>query len=139
MESNDKIIEMARALGRAIQLDERYVALKAARDENDANADLQDVIGRFELAKFNLQSELQKEEGDREKILRYNSEMQEAYGVIIEFQEMQRYAGVKQDVDRLYNWITAIIATAVNGGDPDGVDEPSGECSGSCESCGGCG
>ena len=138
MAEQDRIIEMTKALGRAIQLDERYKALMAAREENDNNEKLQQAIGQFELAKFNLSAELNKEDGDKDKIMRYNTEMQDAYAIISDFQSMQAYADVKRDMDKLYNWVNAILVTAMNGGDPDGVAEPQSECSGSCESCGGC-
>ena len=36
------------------------------------------------------------------------------------------------------DYIDAIINTAMNGGDPMTVQEPSTSCTGSCSTCGGC-
>ncbi|MEG0750616.1 MAG: YlbF family regulator [Oscillospiraceae bacterium] len=139
MEKDDKIIGMTRALGRAIQMDERCVALRSAREENDANSALQDAIGRFNLAKLNLNGELSKDDSDKDKIMRFNADMQDAYSDIALFEGMQKYAQAKHETDALFNFVTAIIASAINGEDPDAVEEPTEACSGSCESCGGCG
>ena len=139
MAQDDRIIDMARALARALQMDERYKTLEAAREANDSDETLQKAIGRFELAKLNLNAELAREDGDKDKIMRFNAEMQDAYGDISLCEGMQRYAEAKGEADALLNWISAIIATAMNGGDPDAVDRPSASCTGSCESCGGCG
>ena len=138
MENNDKLIDMARALGRAIQMDDRFKDFMAARTANDENEALQAAIGRFEMAKMNLNSEVGREKPDKDKIQSYNIEMQQAYDEVMSSEGMQRYSDTKNVMEGIYNWITSIIATAVNGGDPDTVEEPASGCTGSCETCGGC-
>ena len=137
MIQNDAIINMAKALARAIQLDKRYLALDAARTENDGNAALQDAIGRFNLAKMNLNNALSAQPADEDKIKQYNTEMQQAYADIMSMDGMTKYQQAKTDVESMVTYINAIITTAVNGGDPDTVEQPA-SCTGSCESCGGC-
>ena len=44
----------------------------------------------------------------------------------------------KRECENLVNYIDAIINTAMNGGDPMTVQEPSASCTGSCSTCGGC-
>ena len=44
----------------------------------------------------------------------------------------------RPDGENLVNYIDAIINTAMNGGDPMTVQEPSASCTGSCSTCGGC-
>ena len=137
MIENDAIINMAKALGRAIQLDPRYVELDRVRTQNDADAALQDAIGRFNLAKLNLNNALGETPPEEEKIKAYNAEMQRAYADIMGMDGMTRYQQAKAPVDAMATYVNAIITTAVNGGDPDIVEQPS-ACSGSCDSCGGC-
>ena len=51
---------------------------------------------------------------------------------------MDLYNEAKRECENLVNYIDAIINTAMNGGDPMTVQEPSASCTGSCSTCGGC-
>ena len=135
---NDRIIEMARALGRAIQMSEGYIALENARRENDKDERLQDLIGQFNLAKMNLNNELSREGGpNSEKVAAYNNDVQLLYAEIVDHPGMTRYSEASAEMNSLMTFINAILTTAVTGGNPDTVTQPE-ECSGSCESCAGC-
>ncbi len=138
MQDNDKIIAMTRALARAIQMDERYVAVKTARENNAVNKELQDQIGRFNLARFNLNAELSKETSDSAKVEIFNKEVQEAYDAITANKGMTDYYEAKGELDKLVNYIQAIIVGTTNGSDPDEIEEPS-DCTHDCSTCGGCG
>lgn len=135
---DDKIIAMTRALARAIQLDERYLTVKTARENNADNAELQDQIGRFNLARFNLNAELSKEQSDNAKVELFNKEVQEAYDAITANKGMTAYYDAKAELDKLVNYIQAIIVGATNGSDPDEIEEPD-NCTHDCSTCGGCG
>ena len=50
---------------------------------------------------------------------------------------MVAYNEAKNEVDQLMQYINAILVTAVNGGDPMTVEEPS-SCGGDCAGCSGC-
>ena len=52
-------------------------------------------------------------------------------------ESMQAYNEAKNEMDSLMQYINAILTTAVNGGDPMTVEEPS-SCSGDCSGCSGC-
>ncbi|MEG1650616.1 MAG: YlbF family regulator [Oscillospiraceae bacterium] len=138
MTDNDKIIAMTRSLAKAIQMDERYIAVKTAREHNSDNKALQDEIGRFNLARFNLNAELGKEKSDDAKVSVFNQEVQEAYEAITKNEGMAAYYDAKEVIDKLVSYIQAIVTGTINGVDPDDIDEPS-ACSGSCDTCGGCG
>ena len=60
------------------------------------------------------------------------------YGKIMADEGMTAYNEAKRDCENLVNYIDAIINTAMNGGDPMTVQEPSESCTGSCSTCGGC-
>ncbi len=137
MRDNEPIIDMARALGRAIQLDERYKAYDKARQENDDDEQLQKAIGEFNIARMNLNMEVAKEDADNDKISEYNRVLQDAYEAITDCEGMQKYTQAKEDLDKLMSYVQAILSAAISGQDPDAVEEPSG-CSGDCGSCGGC-
>ena len=52
----------------AMQTDPRYLALDAARRENDADAELQNLIGEFNLARLDLNNESTKTESDAARV-----------------------------------------------------------------------
>lgn len=58
------VIAMARQLGKALQQDEGYLRLMVAQQQNDADETLQALIGKFNLARINLNTELNKTDKD---------------------------------------------------------------------------
>ena len=55
------IIKLTRELGAAIQQDERYLAFTKARLENEADAELNDLMGQIQMIQMNYQMEAAKE------------------------------------------------------------------------------
>ena len=62
------IIEMTRALGKAIQQDERYIRLSLARDNNDNDEKLQEMIGKFNLKRVEVNQEAARPDKDQAKL-----------------------------------------------------------------------
>ena len=73
-----------------------------------------------------------------ERIAELNQKVNDLYGKIMADDGMVAYNEAKKDCENLVNYIDAIINTAMNGGDPMTVQEPSASCTGSCSTCGGC-
>ena len=71
-------------------------------------------------------------------IAELNEKVNSLYGQIMGNEGMVAYNEAKRDCENLVNYIDAIINTAMNGGDPMTVQEPSASCTGSCSTCGGC-
>ena len=78
------------------------------------------------------------EERDYARIAELNEKVNDLYGKIMADEGMTAYNEAKKDCENLVNYIDAIINTAMNGGDPMTVQEPSASCTGSCSTCGGC-
>ena len=131
------IIELTRNLAMEIQKDQRYQILDNARRLNDADEELQQQSGDFNLARIDLNNEVSKSDKNADRIAELNEKVQSIYTDIMNNESMQAYNEAKGDVDQMMQYINAILTTAVNGGDPMTVQEPS-SCSGSCSSCGGC-
>ena len=110
-------IDLFKRAAMALQTDSRYLAMDQARKMNDKDEELQNLIGEFNLARMDLNNE---------------------YGKIMADDGMVAYNEAKRDCEALVNYIDAIINTAMNGGDPMTVQEPSASCTGSCSTCGGC-
>lgn len=54
------VIELARELGKAIQQDERFLAMQIARQNSDNDDELQQLIGEFNLKRWPLTMKLPK-------------------------------------------------------------------------------
>ncbi|MDD6225503.1 MAG: YlbF family regulator [bacterium] len=131
------IIEMARELGKMIQKEESYINLHKAQEKADADMDLQQLIGEFNLKRLAINNEASKADNDQEKMQALNQEMRAVYAKIMQNENMIAYNDAKDAFDALYNRVSAIITNSANGEDPKTTDVTSG-CTGSCSTCGGC-
>lgn len=132
------IIAAARALGAAIQADEKYKKVLEQRRINDADKELQELIGEFNMARMSVDNELGKEEGrDEEKIKEFNSTLRRLYGKIMCNDNMIEYNKAKEEFDAVMQRANAIIELCTEGEDP-ATCEPATGCTGSCATCGGC-
>ncbi|MBQ8079654.1 MAG: YlbF family regulator [Oscillospiraceae bacterium] len=133
------VLELARQLGHAIQQDERYIAYTLAKQANDEDEALQNLIQAFELKRMELQMALGKEEKDQEAIAQLNDVVKEIYQRIMQSPRMMVYNAAKQGYDQLQNEVNTIISMSLSGADPDQIDPETAGCTGSCSTCGGCG
>ena len=98
----------------------------------------EDALDPFNLARMDLNNEIGKNERDDARIAELNEKVNSLYGQIMGNEGMVAYNEAKRECENLVNYIDAIINTAMNGGDPMTVQEPSASCTGSCSTCGGC-
>lgn len=129
--------EATRALGAALQQDERYIAYIKAALANDKDEKLQAQIGEFNLVRMSLDKALSDENKDESKVQELNEQLRNLYTEIMNGERMTEYNEAKAKLDTLMNEINSIIAQCVDGADPETV-EPQTQCSGSCSTCGGC-
>jgi cell fate (sporulation/competence/biofilm development) regulator YlbF (YheA/YmcA/DUF963 family) len=134
------VIELTRQLGAAIQEDPRYKEYEAARKTNEADDELNNLIGKINLIQLNYQQEAGKgEEADAAKMEAFAKEFEEAYREIMLNGNMVKFEAAKTAVDDMMNEIMGILALCIDGQDP-ATCTPAEEhhCGGSCDSCGGC-
>lgn len=136
------VIALARELGKAIQADDRYLAYRQAKADNDGDIELNGKIGKLNLLQMSYQNESEKENADNDKLERLNAEFTDLYGEIMQNDLMRVFQEKKQALDDLMNYIVELLTLCVRGEDPD-TCEPApndgGGCTGSCSTCGGCG
>lgn len=132
------IITKARELGKAIQQEESYIKLQEAQKKADADTELQNLIGEFNLKRMSINNEASKTDRDQDKLSQLNTEMREVYAKIMSNENMVAYNDAKDEFDVLANRVLAIIQQSAEGADPETADFSQSSCSGSCESCGGC-
>lgn len=137
------VIEAARALGKVVQADERYIEYVKAKKANDEDKELQDLIGELNLVRQNLAMESNKPEGEinEDKVHELNTKMHAAYEKVMANENMALFTVAKQGMDKLMSEINTILTYSVEGADPETCPSttPSFGCSGSCASCSGCG
>ena len=131
------IIERARELGAALQKSDEYTAYNVAKNAADNDAELQGMIGDFNLKKLSLNAEVQKEEKDPAKLAALNEEVRSIYARIMAHPTMMAYNTTKEELDRILNFIQQIIVYSANGEDPATIQEET-SCGGDCSGCSGC-
>jgi len=132
------LIEMARAIGKELQQDDRYLALRLASQSADEDVTLQGMIGEFNLKKLAINNEASKTERDEEKLQELNKELRTLYREIMENPKMAVYQTTKKEMDSLVQRLTTIITLCAEGEDPETADYDPSACTGNCGTCGGC-
>lgn len=133
------IIEKARELGKLIQQEESYIALQKAQANADADMELQNLIGDFNMKRMSINNEASKKDKDSDKLALLNSQMREDYSKIMSNKNMIAYNEAKDAFDMVANRVLAIVQQSAEGADPETADYSTSSCSGSCSTCGGCG
>jgi len=131
------VIESVRELGKAIQKDERFIRYAKAKLANDTDTVLQAAIGKFNIARMNLENESAKEDRDEVMVKKLNDELREIYGEIMSNPVMVEFNTAKVGVDQMMTEVNVIISKCLDGEDPETCTTDSG-CTGSCSTCGGC-
>ena len=132
------IIELTRELGKAIQADPKFVELQLARQQSDEDQELQDAIGEFNLKRMAISNEAAKSDRNDETMQRLNKEFREAYGKIMENENMRRYNAAKNEFDAMFQRVTGILNLCAEGENPETCDYDAASCGGDCSSCAGC-
>ncbi len=125
----------------AFQQEEIYQQLDAARKANDADAELQGMLGEFNLVRLDLNNEIGKDERDDVRVAELNGRINTLYNNIMGNANMLAYNQAKENVEEFINYVNAILNAAIDGNDPLLVEKPEapeGGCGGSCSSCSGC-
>jgi cell fate (sporulation/competence/biofilm development) regulator YlbF (YheA/YmcA/DUF963 family) len=132
------VIKAARNLGAAMQEDERFVEYARTKLALDSDEVLQDLVGKFNVARMNIDRLGEQEERDEEKFREANLELREIYDSIMNNETMKAYNDAKLGVDKMLADVMAIIQMCSEGADPETCEIPEGGCTGSCSTCAGC-
>ena len=132
------VLDAVRNLGEAIQRDERFLRYAKAKLANDQNSELQELIGKFNVVRMNLDEVMTAEDRDEEKVQSLNEELRGVYMDIMGKDSLVEYNASKVELDSMLNDINSVIMQCVDGADPKTAEPELHSCSGSCDSCGGC-
>ena len=126
----EMILEKAKELGKLIEESEIVVKQKAAKAEFDSSAELQELIGAFNLAKMSLMNESNKDKPDAEKTEEFRKQTTEAYEKVMTHPIMQQLNDAEIALEGLLNQINAILQQSITG--------ETGGCTHNCATCSGC-
>lgn len=132
------IIQLTRALGKAIQEEPCYIAMQIAKQACDEDTGLQAAIGEFNLKKMAINNEVQKPDRDEETVRRLNDEFRQVYAEILKNENMTKYNESKTQLDTMMQRVNAIVTQSAEGEDPETTDYDPASCGGDCSGCSGC-
>lgn len=129
-----------RELGKEIQADERFAALQAAAAKNDADTDLQELMGELQLLSLKYQQEAEKgEEADQTRIAEIQNDYQDLYTKIMDSDNMKAYSEAAANMEQMAQYISQMIGLFFDGQDPATCEIPAQDgCTHDCCTCGGC-
>ena len=134
----DKIIQLTRELGKALQQDDRYIAYTLAKQVNDEDAELQSEIAHFDELRAEMRTVMSSENPDFDRINVIDKETQALYQKIMSNPHMMVFNATQKSSEELVSNINQIITMCANGQNPETCEVQKG-CSGDCTACGGCG
>lgn len=106
------IIKLTRELGAAIQQDDRYLKFEEARKNNEADAALNELIGKLNLIQLSYQQEAQNPEASEEKMQQFDKDFRETYEQVMQNENMKNYEAARQEVDGMMQYIMQILSFA---------------------------
>lgn len=131
--------EAVRTLGKCIQADERYQQYQQAKKSNDADAELQEKIGAFNLKRMTYQMKSQENAEKNAEILQaLEQELDALYTEILQNPNMMAFQKAKEAMDVLTKQVDSIITLSLQGEDPETCCSDLSQCGGNCSACGGC-
>lgn len=131
-----EMMQLTKDFAKKLQQDARLVRMEKAKEANDNDQTLQDLIGKFNLKKIEINSEVQKEDKNEETLKKLDDEIKALYQTIMSNVNMVEFDAAKQDIDDLMDFINRVITASVNGEDVDLVPEKEeSHCGSGCGSC----
>ncbi len=130
-----------RELGKEIQADERFAALKAAAAANDADETLQNQMHEMQLLSLQYQQEAEKgEEASQDKIKELQNKYQDLYNTVMDGENMKNYSLAVAEMEQMAQYISQMIGLFFDGQDPETCQVPPADanCTHNCSTCGGC-
>ena len=137
MFEDSEIIAMTRSLGAMLQQEKEFVEYMEARQKNDEDMELQNLIADFNEVQDKVDGLMKSGEKDTAELEMLSNKMDQIYQAIMMNENMSNYNEKRVQFDKLMQFVNRILLVSMNGGDPYSVNEE--DCTGNCASCGGCG
>ena len=126
------ILEMAKELGKAIEESKEFSDLQATQAIQESDPKAQELIGEYNLKRMNIMQRAQNENLTEEDYNKIRTELADEFDKLMQYDVIKNFIDAKDAFDTMYEQVKNIIDFYANG------EQPTGGCSGSCSTCGGC-
>jgi len=135
------IEQLTRSLGAALQLSPAYVRYVAAKEQNEADEPLAELMREIELVRLQYQHEAAKGEGSDDTLMDgYDAQFRALYDQIMANANMAEFQTAAAAMDKVLQRVTGILAGCAKGEDPATYEPEEPGCGGgNCGGCKGCG
>ena len=134
------IEQLTRELGAALQLTPAYVRYVAAKEQNEADEPLSELMREIELVRLQYQHEAAKgEQADDALMDSCDEQFRALYDNIMANENMREFQSAAAAMDKILQRVTGILAGCAKGEDPAAYEPEEPGCGGNCGGCKGCG
>jgi len=123
---DNKIMELAVALGNAIKEDERILKMNAAKKAFDESTEVQNLMFEYNAQRVALTEEYKKGEVDNDIIAAINNRIDQLYDSIVSHPVYVEYTATQEEVNKFMNEVNGEITFTITGERP---------CTHDCSSC----
>ena len=125
------VFELAAELGKTLKDDARIIALNAARDAFEADADVAALMTEYEVQQNAIHEEAMKEDRSEDVLNAIQDRIEAIYNKITESESYKALEAAQNEVNALMEAVNNTITFNITG------EEPS-SCTHNCSTCGGC-
>lgn len=123
---DNKIMELAVALGNAIKEDERILKMNAAKKAFDESTEVQNLMFEYNAQRVALTEEYKKGATDNDIIEAINNRIDQLYNSIVSHPVYVEYTATQEEVNKFMNEVNGEITFTITGERP---------CTHDCSSC----
>ena len=123
---DNKIMELAVALGNAIKEDERIKKMNEAKKAFDESTEVQNLMFEYNAQNVALTEEYKKSEVDNDLIAAINDRIGQLYDAIVSHPVYLEYTATQEEVNKFMNEVNGEITFTITGERP---------CTHDCSSC----
>ena len=125
------ILEKATELGKLMKESKIVSDYNTAKAVFDADEEVNDLVGQFNLARMNLTNESQKQTPDSSRVEELQKQTQEIYEKIMGKPAMQALDSANLALEDMVKKVNQILQSSISG-------EAAAGCTHDCSTCGGC-
>lgn len=129
----DKIFDLTRQLGNALMESNEYKKMKACEEKAMGNLEAAEMMAGYLERRAQIQSAMEEENPDPALLKRLGEEMDEYQDKLQSVDDIAAMTQARGEFNALINQINQVLQFIVTG-----RMESDADCTGSCDTCGGC-
>lgn len=129
----NKIFDLTRQLGEALMESDEYKKMKAAEEKAMGNLEAAEMMAGYLERRGQIQAAMEEDNPDPALLKRLGEEMDEYQSKLQGIDDISNMTAARGEFNGLINQINQVLQFIVTG-----RMEDDSECTGSCDTCGGC-